>query len=144
MLGIRCLSTEELQRRFGVHKVFVCDDPDDLAGALGRLREGTHLGTPLRIAVLATLMVKALLASFLGGITSKKYLTLGESGLVRMPKRQNIDKAILFDDFKFHPQRRYNQSPDCVVPWCTAGSRVVAEQGIDGCGRPSIKKTLGI
>jgi hypothetical protein len=55
-----------LQRRFGAHKVFLRADPDDLAGALGRLREGTSLLMPLLMAVLATLMVEGLLASSLG------------------------------------------------------------------------------
>jgi hypothetical protein len=47
---------------------FVRADPDDLAGALGRLHEGTRLGTPLRLAVPATLLVEALLAGSLGGL----------------------------------------------------------------------------
>jgi hypothetical protein len=34
--------------------VFVRADPDDLPGALSRLREGTSLWTPLRMAVLGT------------------------------------------------------------------------------------------
>jgi hypothetical protein len=48
------LSTGEWQRRFGTHKVFVCADPDELTGTVGRLRDGTSLGTPLLLAVLAT------------------------------------------------------------------------------------------
>jgi hypothetical protein len=60
------LTSEELKRRFGEHPLLICDDPEDLAGTLNRLREGTSLWTPLLLAVLVVLMLEALLANTIG------------------------------------------------------------------------------
>jgi hypothetical protein len=52
----------------------------DLAGALGRLREGTSLWKPLLMAVLATLMVEALLANYLGGLGDNGQTAIRKEG----------------------------------------------------------------
>ena len=61
------ISQEELKNRFGRQPLLFCDDPDDLAGTIHRLREGKSLWEFFLAAVLAGLVLEAYLANCLGG-----------------------------------------------------------------------------
>jgi hypothetical protein len=59
-------TAEELKGRFGRHPFVVCDNPDDLAGTIHRLREGKSLWEVFLAAVLAGLVFEAFLANRVG------------------------------------------------------------------------------
>jgi hypothetical protein len=60
------VTAEELKGRFGKHPFVVCENPDDLAGTIHRLREGKSLWEVFLAAVLAGLVLEAFLANRVG------------------------------------------------------------------------------
>jgi hypothetical protein len=60
-------TAEELKGRFGQHPFVVCENPDDVAGTIHRLREGKSLWEVFLAAVLAGLVLEAFLANRVAG-----------------------------------------------------------------------------
>ena len=60
-------TAEELKGRFGKHPFVVCENPDDVAGTIHRLREGKSLWEVFLAAVLAGLVLEAFLANRVAG-----------------------------------------------------------------------------
>jgi hypothetical protein len=57
----------ELLRQFGTQPVVICDEPEELARAIRRMREGTGLWEGILAAVLVALVMEAFLANRLRG-----------------------------------------------------------------------------
>ena len=57
------LTRQELQSRFGDRPLVYCENPDDLADTITRLREGTSLWELFLAAVLVGLVVEVFLAN---------------------------------------------------------------------------------
>jgi hypothetical protein len=60
------LTSEDLKARFGPHPLLFCENPEDLAGTVRRLREGESLWEWFLSAVLLGLVLEAFLANRLG------------------------------------------------------------------------------
>jgi len=73
------LTSEEVKARFGKRPLMVCDNPEDVAGTIQRLREGKSLWEVFLWAVLAGLVVEAFLANRFGSKPAEAGTT-GPSG----------------------------------------------------------------